>query len=195
MASILGRINWWRQVHGKRYSDGDITDRAVREIFSRVTPRADEDDTWDSPMFLKVEDPIERQLYDGLKKAWALRAAETPCLAKSLPFKPDKIFLSASDAATNQNKDGRPQPRTSAIIYPQKRKDNLIVLEGHNNNDADPSRPIAILELEAALLVVGHLINNNKDQSLLIILAIDSLNAKHWLDTLDSRNEQAQILV
>lgn len=176
LASLLGRLNWWRLVHRKKHDDSPES-KAIRYLYSKVTPPPTQN--WDSR--IEIADP---DVLRGLCSSWRLRGTNPPCPAQALAVKPKRYLLAASDAATHAP-DGSRRPRAAYVVYgPSPAEDKAYERVGEDN------RSIALWELIAAADLIEQV--TKIESEVCIILAIDNLNAKCWLDSLDSRNPEAQ---
>ena len=181
MSKILGLLNWHRQVHGIRFSDNSLSSQAIRSIYQRLTPL--EGETWESPFTIN-----QREVYDGLVAAWTLRASQAPAKANPLrqTIADENIFIGAADAATNEATTG--EPRVAAMLL----RDDGSEIEVAERRFHDPSASIAYGELEGAELLIDMVFKHRPDLvDGLIILATDSMVAKHWLDSDDAKPSAA----
>jgi len=104
-----------------------------------------------------------------------------PCAAKPLCFKPSATIKTAVDAATN---DEEHNPLAAAIIFQKDGTENVVV-----EPFQDPSYHIALGELQAIWMAVKEAVKGQSN--VLIVLATDSMVAKHWVETGVAHNEQA----
>ena len=181
LSSVLGLLNWHRTVHGLKSFEDIPKYEAFRTLYRSLQS---DDPDWDSP--LAISDP---EVLRHLIAAWQLRGSEQFCPARPLFFKPVKVVLAATDAATNEKFASK--PLVAAILF-----------EGPHEHVVEepfrrPDSHIALGELQGILLVVQQAVARNKDvvtsatAGLLIVLATDSMVAKHWLETGMAHNSEA----
>ena len=186
LSSVLGLLNWHRTVHGLKSFEDIPKHEAFRTLYRALQS---DDPDWDSP--LAISDP---EVLRHLIAAWRLRGSEQFCEARPLFFKPVKVIHAATDAATNEKTiPGQPpsEPLVAAILF-EGRQEHVV-----EEPFRRPDFQIALGELQGILLVVQQVIARNKDvetlpsAGLLIVLATDSMVAKHWLETGMAHNSEA----
>ena len=198
LSSILGLLNWHRTVHGlKDYNDPERF-QAFRKLYRLMTPPIQDNANWDEEITIN-----DREILKQLTAAWRLRGSETPCRAAPLAFKPSTVVQAATDAATNEEKgpNGRvsSNPRVAAIIFkaedPKKPEVSAASKKPEDYEDVceEPFRSkdyhIALGELQGICLAVRRALS--KCSNALIVLATDSMVAKHWVESGNTRVEGA----
>ena len=183
LASIIGRINWHRRVHGLRNFDDNDDQRGTQtllRLFSLMTPPAGKN--WNSILALG------KMSTDGLTRAWRFRTGVTACLARPLSWNPllDPMRWFATDAA----KDAR--NHTYVVV-----EYDIRVKDGKTSCGAAPksvtsgefpvSDTIALGELYAIMMAI---LSVDRPHTL-VILATDSMNAKRWVEAAKANNSVA----
>lgn len=178
LASVLGRLMWHRRVHDIRFYDRESESKAIRSAFAKVTPPTGK--RWQDSVTLTKEETA------GICSAWKLRARQTPTQAEPLTEELERVLWVVGDAATNEKTGLPPQiavvaidPETAQLCKP------IIV-------DCFPSDwEIALGEL----LVILTAVRKYSSSYQLIVLATDSMTAKHWVENRNAHNEQALVIL
>jgi hypothetical protein len=185
LASVIGRINWHRRVHGLRnFDDPDdrVGTRTLLKLFTIMTPP--EGKTWNSTVALG------KDTTDGLTRAWRFRCGAETSLCKAVPLSWDAalhdVMWFATDAAKTkllhravfvQYDVLSKLPRTAVADTPR-----LV-----HTFDFPEEDSIALGELYAILVAVKTVTARNA----LVILATDSMNAKRWVEAAKADNPTA----
>ena len=180
LASVVSRLMWHRRVHDIRIYDRLDESKALRECYGKVTPSADK--RWCDTVELGPD--IARPL----TKAWAFRASQTPAPAEPLLQKLTKVIWVAGDAATNENADTPLPPQLAVVtIDPSTGKvmGTPLVIPFPKEDE------IAIGEL----LVILEAVKMHSATYQLIVLATDSMTAKHWVENRGAHNWRALLIL
>ena len=199
MAGILGKLLWFRRVHGMNYYDPRyrFETNAILTMYQSVTPKPGE--KWDSPL---ASPPS--QVLEGLKAAWKRRAAcpSTPLIPEGdnrSRFEWSEVLFAIVDAATGS--DETKQSLAGGVWYePPADGKAPTVAEVNANVAAWPFRredKIAIGEMDAILGICKRICQEIKSRHFtrakrLIVLATDNLSCKFWVEKGHARTQKMQ---
>jgi hypothetical protein len=160
-ASILGRIGWWRRLTRRTLFGSDATARTLRDLYCRLGRGAA--DAWDEPF--AVSDKERAVLVDQWNARNRMEWASFEPLNTSLTT----VVRAATDAAwTNRG-----------IGFVVERDGRVQHFFEHFGED-EPA--IAYAELEGAVRM-GEKIGAETPRPDLLLLALDSTNAKSWIES------------
>lgn len=185
LASVLGKLLWYRRIHRIKYHDKTIESEAITNLYSRYTPKDRvgwSEDFWITPRELK-----------GLEEAWKKRMSLNYRAAIPLSqaaWNPDEIIWAASDAASNRH-------LAAGLTLTPGQKFDQSLLAAHTITRHYPSSYIiATGELFAINTTVEEILRRpSKTPPKLIVLATDSQNAKNWVEKGHAKNKDAMALL
>lgn len=187
LASILGRVNWHRRVHGLHPFDDPedrIGSQTLRRLYTLMTPPAGK--TWNDSLKLGASSTA------GLIRAWKFRCGNAPVVAVPLHWNPNENMVRwfATDAAKSamshlavvveyeiQNWASRLFSESAAVPK------SVTVSSYPSDHD------IALGELFA----IRNAVSSVTVDHTLVVLATDSMNAKRWIEAMKANNEQALV--
>ena len=175
LASILGKLNWYRRVVGKRMlSTDDPAAVAINTAYSVVTPPQNQ---WSRPL----RDGLAAHCFKPIHDEWMERAQQRHQAAVPLNKELKSILLTATDASSSRQK-------AAAVFFGS----SCLDATSEVWDQGFSQRQIALAELFAILKTIEDSRCHNKD---LIILATDSLTCKAWIERSCSPNEDADKMV
>ena len=193
MAGILGKILWFRRVHGITYYDKARCQetQAVLGIYRNLAPDPglgpDEvRSAWQG--YYELRDPT---LLAGLSAAWNTRAKNEPRRASPQQERvaPSNLYYSVTDAATHSNQGNGGlaggvwyQPKLVKKSLSLAILDKQQVVEPFNND-------IAVGEMKAILITVREVVARGGK---LLILATDNLSCKYWIEKGHAKSPEIQ---
>ena len=211
MAGILGKLMWYRRVHGTTYFDADASreTRAILSLYRKLAPPSNNvspKKAWDEPFTQATREEI-----DGLIEAWKKRAACTVSKAtpQTLHAKCDEVVFAITDAAiTAENNAGAlaggcwyeagvdclPDARAGSYHPPKP----ATVESTYFALKFQKEKKIAFGEMFAIKETVERLLKtrmNEGRKTSMIVLATDNLSCKYWIEKGHARSEDIQNLL
>ena len=198
MAAILGRILWYRRVHGITYFDKSscVETRAILTMYRNLSPPVTDDHelnkkAWDDYI---IRDDVET--IAGLSKAWEQRAKET--VSYAVPYRPavrpSEIIFAVTDACTCD--DIHKMPLAGGFWYRPGEKLRHIptATNVEMNKVLDTfTGEIALGEMKAIILTVKEALQ--KANAKLIVLATDNMSCKYWIEKGHAKKEEMQAML
>ena len=183
LASVLGRLQWYRRVHGIRFYHPDQaqTNAAICKAYAILTPPDGTEGGWDSSISLPTDVSI------GLRLGWIQRASGRLAKAKPLGTTFKRVAWVAVDAATNESDATLPPQASYVTVDRDGAQPTAVYTESYGTKEE--AKHISIGELHAVWMAVRDLAATHD----VIILASDSTTVLHWLDNRDARADAALI--
>lgn len=187
LASVVSRMMWHRRVYNLSFFD-DLEDvkgtQSLLKMFQRMTPP--EDVSWDATL----NPPLSAELSQGLVRAWRARIDSTPCPA---------------DPLRCDSKSSLPISRFAGDAAKDERLHSYVIVEFSVANRAPflpygtaPVLPLTVSTFPAEfhialgeLFVIVMAVLSVTVRGSLIIMATDSMNAKHWVESGKANNPEA----
>ena len=217
MAGILGKILWYRRVHGITYFDSEssMETRAILSLYRKLSPEVDLVSrvqprvAWNEDFTDFTGDDL-----DGLIQAWNKRARGTVTYAQVQRTKvgPEEVIFSITDAATAEDTEGQScaggcwypagkncfesEPLVASPSADSGRPEHDKVLETSFTVPFNEADGIAVGEMLAITATVERLLRARRSHSTkIIVLATDNLSCKYWIEKGHSRSETIQRLL
>ena len=216
MAAILGKLLWFRRIHGITYFDADSneTTNAILSIYRKLSPAPKsgvscpvEGQTVVARWNEQFADVSKKEI-DALEKEWVKRATGYESVAKAQPRiardKPELVVFASTDAATadDLSKAGlaggcwyTPNPECldrapGYNAYPRMETERVVVQSFEAADGIAFGEMFAIkITVEAALKEERKVCPN------VIVLATDNLSCKYWIEKGHARNPRIQELL
>lgn len=194
MAGILGKIMWYRRVHGISYFDQATSSEtdSILKVYSILTPEENNKFGWDTSL------SVPPNIMSGICAAWTRRTNCTGVKAETFKVRidPKKIGFAITDAATLQSGKGGISAMWYSPFTPASSEMKRVLTSEDFNvavGEFDSSlEKIAHGELRAIILAVENLVKEGKE---LIILATDNTSCKYWIEKGHAHDERIRALL
>ena len=183
MAGVLGKLLWFRRVHGITCYDKSHCEetRALLEIYRTLAPPPTQDPDEIKKLWNEKYTVTNKTLVDGLARGWQRRARKevTRAQPQVQEVKQNELFFAVTDASTHGDHG---QGGLAAGVWYQPRlprqTPTLKLLEQQQVIE-EFKEDIALGEMYAILITVKKVVARGGK---LLILATDNLSCKYWIE-------------
>lgn len=186
MAGILGKIMWYRRVHGIQYFDEDTRDqsRAILHAYSKLTPEHNVKGEWDKPFSLSSSDA--RLIGDAWNLRYSRPTSHNPGFESEINQPTDLVFT-VTDASTGKAGQGG---RTAGMAYSPLTEFGHLLPADETRLPANEKLGLKVGKFHGRIargemLAIRDIVLSVCNQEVppkLIILATDNMNCKHWVE-------------
>lgn len=185
LAGVLGKIMWFRRVHGISYHEADnrLESAAILAVYSDLTPVNNVGSEWDATV------TIAPDKVPGILSAWMRRYNDRKCPNPGFAetaLDRSNVMFAATDAAIDSSSPGM----TAHLLYSPfddktqdwYRENNLPSFTQMELRTGKFSGDIAYGEMLAIRHVVHSACATARTPPRLLLLGTDNMNCKHWIE-------------
>ena len=183
MAGVLGKLLWFRRVHGITYYDKSHCEetRALLEIYRTLAPPPTQDPDEIKKLWNENYTVKDKSLVNGLARGWQRRAQKevTHAQPQIQEVKQKELFFAVTDASTHG--DHGHGGLAAGVWYQPRLTDQtptLKLLEQQKIIE-EFKEDIALGEMYAILITVREVVARGGK---LLVLATDNLSCKYWIE-------------